>query len=350
MNPTVTPLIQTIGNVCVAIAALIFLLPLQHLLWDSARKHVSNDQWVTPALIVLIPLWLVLMGALLCVTASGGFQWLRVLCATISGGAEWFRFFLRPVLLTIAATLALGVVSFVFVGLYSRPGFLPRIIFCPPIYLLPLVTMLLVLLSLNPKLDLVIPLPVFRFSWTIFAALSLTGCLGFGGYQLVRWSVNTAGTLARQISDGPATPRKLTEIATLDPQNDFTSLLFLADQHESREVREAAIARLRSHPKFLETLIAELNSGHVEPAVAFLHSATLSPAEQARLARPARKAMQRWVSAIPAPNYTTKQRMKQLRDWGTEMFGVLVKKFAATDVDFAPVVADFNEKVAATKH
>ena len=74
----VTPLQQTLGNICAGLATLIFLLPLQHLLSDYARKEVSHNQWVTPALFILIPLWLLLMGALLCVTSSGGFDWLRL--------------------------------------------------------------------------------------------------------------------------------------------------------------------------------------------------------------------------------------------------------------------------------
>ena len=102
------------------------------------------------------------------------------------------------------------------------------------------------------------------------------------------------------------------------------------------------------HPKFLERLSTELETGYVEPAVGFLRDATLFPAEQARLARPARKAMQRWVDRIPAPNYTTKKHLKDQRRWGTEMFRVLPEKFASTGVDFAPVMDHFKDKVEPT--
>ena len=133
MNPPAMPAYQTIGNICVAIAALVFLLPLQHLLWDYARKNLNNDQWVTPALFILIPLWLLLMAALLCVTASGGFDWLRLGRPALSA-------------LTVAATLSLAVVSFVLIAMYIRPGFTPRIIYCPPLYLVHLGTLLLIIL------------------------------------------------------------------------------------------------------------------------------------------------------------------------------------------------------------
>ncbi|MEO6244136.1 MAG: hypothetical protein ABIQ12_01765 [Opitutaceae bacterium] len=328
---------QTTGNICVALAALIFLLPLQHLLSDYARKHLSNSEWVTPALTILIPLWLGLMVALLCATASGGFDWLRL-------G--------RPALytLTVAATLALAAVSFVLIGLYIRPGITPSAIYSPPLYLVHFATMLVVVLSVNPRLTLGFSPQVIRLPWSIFAGLSLVAGVGFGGYWLVHTGVGTMAGIAHRLRHpGPSSQEILAKIATLDPQTDFGDLIGRANQYESREVREAATARLRSNPNFVEQLSTALKTGPIEPAVEFLYSATLSPAEQTRLAGPALTAMHRWVGHAPAANYTTKENLQRLRGWGTGMFRVLSEKFAATDIDFAPVIADFREKVDAPK-
>ena len=57
----------------------------------------------------------------------------------------------------------------------------------------------------------------------------------------------------------------------------------------------------------------------------------------------ARKVMPRWVDRIPAPNYTTKHNLKRLHRWGAAMFPVRAQNFAGTGVDFAPVIADFQE-------
>jgi hypothetical protein len=111
-------------------------------------------------------------------------------------------------------------------------------------------------------------------------------------------------------------------------------------------VREAATARLRAHPAFVERLAAELTDGHVEPAVTFLRDATLSAAERERLAGPARTAMERWVNRIPAANYTTRKRLAELSRFGTVMFGALTETFADAGVDFAPLISEFREKVA----
>ena len=329
MNPPSLAPYQTIANVCVAIAALIFLLPLHYVLWDYARKHVSDSSWVTPALYMLIPLWLLLMAGLLCVTASGGFDWLRL-------G--------RPALyvLTVAAALALAVVSFVLVGSYIRPGFIPNFIFYVPLFLVLIGTMLLVVLSLDPQLG--ISPQVVRLPWTIMAGLCLVGGVGFGGYWLATEGVGGIARIAQRLN-GPSSQEVLAEVATLDPQTGFDDLLGYATRYASDDIREAATARLRSNPDFLERLASELENGNGERAVEFLYSATLTPAEQARLAGPARGAIASWVARIPAPNYTTKKNFRDLRSWGTEMFSVLPGKFAGTGVDFTEVIADFNDKV-----
>lgn len=322
------PRYQAVGNASVAIAALI-LVPLHYVLWHYARKYLSDDQWVNPSLFTLIPLWLLLMVALLCVTASGGFDWVPVGRRALSG-------------LTVAATLALAVVSFMLIGMYIRPGFTPRFLYYPPLFLVLLGTMVLVVASLNPQLG--VSLRLVRLPWTIVAGLSLVGCVGVGGYWLATTGVGSLANMAVRRFTMPSSQETLAQVSALDPQADFPDLLRWTARNASREIREAAIARLRSNPDYLERLATELETGYVEPAVGFLHSATLTPAEQARLAGPARTAMQRWVSRIPAPNYTTKEHLRNLRDWGTEMFRVIPGKFAGTGVDFTAVIADFRER------
>lgn len=335
MNSPALP--QIIGNLCAGLATILFLFQLQKLVSNYASKYVSTNDWTTPALYILIPQWLLLMGALLCVAVTGGFDWLKLGRTTIY-------------VLAVAAAIALAAVSFVFIALYIRPGFTPRFLYTPVIYGITLATVLLVALSLNHKLAPGIPIQWLRWPWTIFAALSLVGCVLFFGYEAVRLGVGgVTGIVHRIANPGPSSADVLAKIATLDPEKNFTDLLRQTNRHESREVREAATDRLRSNPDFLEHLSSELETGYVELAATFLRDATLTPAEQTRLARPACKGMQRWVDRIPAPNYTTKKHLKDLRSWGTEMFRVLPSKFASAGVDFAPVIEDFHAKVEAKR-
>lgn len=335
MNTSSAP--QIIGNLCVGIAALAFLLPLQKLLMDYAGKHVNDNEWTTQALFALIPLWLPLIVAMSCVTSIGGFDGLR---------------FGRPTLhaFAITSTASLAALTFVFIGLYIRPGFTPRGLYTPVIYLVPLSTLLLAGLSLNPKLASTVPIQWLRLPWTILASLCLVLCVGGIGIWIARTGGGGIADFAHRLSNpGPSSGEIIVKVSTLDPNTQFEDLLWHATRHSPRPICEAATARMRSHPKFIDRLSSELESGHVEPALGFLCNATLSPAEQARLAKPARTAMERWVDRIPAPNYTTRKHLKQLRKWGEGTLKPVSERFANTGVDFSQVLEDFREKVEAKR-
>ncbi|MBL7986145.1 MAG: hypothetical protein JNM91_14155, partial [Flavobacteriales bacterium] len=137
MNPPTSP--QIIGTSCAGLAVLLFLLRLQPFLAEWARKETSSDQWVAPALSILLPIWVLMMIALLCMTAGGGFDWVRL------GRGKLY-------LLTVAAAFALACASYLFIGLYLRPGFTPRGLYSPFLYLILFSTVLLVVVSLNQKL------------------------------------------------------------------------------------------------------------------------------------------------------------------------------------------------------
>ena len=107
-------------------------------------------------------------------------------------------------------------------------------------------------------------------------------------------------------------------------------------------MRETATARLRMNPNFIEALAADLNSRGPSTALGLVESTTFSPDELAKLALPTRNAIKRFIAGIPAPNYTTPERRKQLRAWGRKTFAAIAKKFASTDVDFAPTLAAFE--------
>lgn len=335
MNASSIP--QITGNLCAGLAAALLLFPLRNVLWEYSRKYLSDDRWVAPTLSILGPQWLLLLVALLCVTQRGGFDWL-----------PWGRTSLY--VLTTLATVSLAAVTFVFIGLHIRPGFTPRHLYSPVIYLVPLSTVLLVVLSLNPSLTAGASLQWLRVPWVLFAALSLVVGGGFLGIRGVRGVVGAVAVVAHRISNpGPSSQELLAQVSALDPEADFDDLLRGSCCYSSRQVREVATARLRSNPRFLDRLATELESGHVEPALDFLLDAELSRNELDQLARPTLRALERWVGRIPAPNYTTKKHLKDLKNWGKVRISGLSQKFAGSGVDFAPVLEEFQDKIAAPR-
>ncbi|MGE0443159.1 MAG: hypothetical protein AB7S39_21960, partial [Gemmatimonadales bacterium] len=164
MNPSTSQ--RVIGTVSAGLAALLLLLRLQPFLAEWERKQTSSDLWVTPALGILGPLGGLLMVALLAMTAGGGFDWIRLS---------------RPklFLLAVAAAFALAAASFLFIAFYLRPGFTPRGLYRPFIYLITFSTVLLVVVSLNQRLMPGLSVQWILRPWAWFTALSLVGTLVF---------------------------------------------------------------------------------------------------------------------------------------------------------------------------
>ena len=327
---------QTIGNICVALAAVIYAFPLQYLLWELSRKKDDGGGAIA-GVILLAPLWLLLLVALLCTTAHGGFDWLKLSRTLLYG-------------LVVAATLSLAAVTLT--GLATRPNasLLDRLISGVPIRLLPALTMAVVVFALNPRFAGGLAQAV-RISWTALAALCLLGCAGYLGYKLVFAGGSNLGALAQRFRySGEVARENLARIPALDPEKDFQVLLGLADQFQSREVREAATARLRTQPKFLEALIAELNSGAEDKALAFIESASLTPAEQQQLAAPACAAMKRYAEDMESQvQYMSSERRKSARKWGTYLFESVAKKLGNHGVDFQPAIGAYEAAFASSR-
>lgn len=331
MNPTA--LQQIIGTISAGLAALLFLLRLQPFLWEWTGKQTSSDQWATPALYILAPIWGLIMVALLCMTASGGFDWIRL------GRGKLY-------LLTVAAAFALAVASYVFIAFYLRPGFTPRGLYSPFLYLILFSTVLLVVVSLNQKLLPGISVQWLLRPWAWFTALSLLGSLILSGHWIATNGVRgLSGVAMRIIVLLPPSKEELAQVEQLDPKTDFEKLLRHANRDEKRAVCEAATARLRSDPEFVERMALLLDSGYADPALAFVRDAELLPAEKARFARPTLNALGRWVNSAPPPNYTTSENLKRTRRFGDELFRVLPGKFAGTGVNFSELQGWYKEKM-----
>lgn len=326
-------LLQATGNACLGLATLMLLFPLPRLLAKYAALGIQDDRWVTPALFVVIPIWLLLMMALLCMTASGGFAWMRL------GGPALYT-------LTVAASIALATVTFVFIGLYIRPGFTPQGLYAPVIYFAPIVTALLVLSGLNPRIAAALPIHWLRIPWVVFTGISIVISLPFLGYRLVTDGLSGIGRRAAElVSSHIDAPEELASITTLDPRTvyDFNKLLGLAGKYHGPRTREAATARLRELPDFNARLIELLESaGSNNDALDFIESASFTPEEMKLLAGPTRTALEQFIDGIPAPNYMPRDRQKELLKWGRNSFPVIIGKFAGTKVDFSGIMPAFE--------
>jgi hypothetical protein len=53
-------------------------------------------------------------------------------------------------------------------------------------------------------------------------------------------------------------------------------------------------------------------------------------------------AIECFIKDIPAPNYMSPERRKELFRWGRKTFPVIIEKSSSTDVDFSNVMPDFE--------
>jgi hypothetical protein len=328
MNPP--PLLQTLGNVCVALAALLYLLPLQWLLLELSRKRDDGGGAIA-GLLIVVPMWLLLLAAVLCVVAGGGFDWLRL----NRGGLH---------ALAVLGTLSLAAVSLARFEMFQNPDLTTRLLRAGPIHIGVVLSIGLVLLSLNPGLMPGLSRRAVQLPWVVCAGLALLLCGGLVGKSLVRaGGGRLAGIVHRIRNAGPASAELVARVATLDPRRDVDDLLRLAGPYQSRAVREAATARLRSDPGFIDTLAAGLDSGDPSRALEFVFGADLTREEAARLALSTLHAIERFTDDIPAPNYLPPERRKQLLAWGRKTLPVIAEKFAGTGVEFGPVLGAFEQ-------
>jgi hypothetical protein len=324
---------QLIGNICVGLAALIYVLPLQLMLFEISNKRNGQTDHGAGFFVIagiLIGMWLLLLVGVWCVIASGGLDGLRL-------ARVWFY----P--LALGAALAMLALSLLIFEFPNHPNFLTRWIGRVPFYVFPVATMLFIVLALNPRFTSSLPLAPVKSIWLICAGLSLALCGGYLGYRFAVPALGRAASLASFLARRGETDREIiSKIAALDPQRDFADLLHWANQYQSRAVREAATDRLHRRPDFLEALAATLTSRSPERGLDFLPNATLSPDEQKHLALPARTALEGFIDDIPAPNYMSSDRRKQLLKWGRKTFPVIAEKFSATDVDFSQIMSAFE--------
>ena len=329
MNPTAFQ--QTTGNICVAVAAFIYALPLQVLLHELSHKRNDHGQGTLVGIFLLVPMWLLLLAALCCTIASGTFDGLR-----FSRG--WLY------TLGIGAILSMLALSFMCFEFPNHPNFWTRFVGRVPVYVFSAATLLVVALSLNPSFSASIPLvPIIRV-WYVCAGLSLLLCGGYVAHRfLLGGLIQRVGAVAYRFGQrGPSDQDILNQLGTLRPVEDFEALLRRGGPHESRSVREAAAGRLRTHPQFIETLAGQLNSRYPEYALEFVQAAMFSPAEQTQLAPSVRAGLERYIADIPPPNYMTSERRGQLLKWGHKAFPTIIEKFSATGVDFTKIMPAFE--------
>ncbi len=301
MNPSVTQ--QLLGNGCMALAAFLFLVPLQLVLFELRSKAMDGGAVFAVGLL-LLSLWTLFVVGLVLVTASGGFDWLRL--------SRWAQY----LLVTAAITGLLVVSSMRFETRMPEPNLLQVVFIKWPIQFVPLLTIALVVLSLNPQWWPNVPRQYVQWAWAFIAACCLVFWVGLLAYRLVTYqSATRAAHTVRAMANG----------------------------YKSDVVRKAAIAKLRGDPPFITKLADKLRSISVQDGLDVVSIDTFSEGEKKQLALPVRSAMERVTQDTRREfRYIAKDRRKSMRKSVGREFNHIATQFASTGVDYRPAIHAFE--------
>jgi hypothetical protein len=207
---------QILGNISLALAALLYFVPLQLVLQEGAmRRNDGGHFWA--AFFVLGPLWLLAAGGLSASVLRGGLDW--------TGRGRGLL--IAGVLLVSLALAALTVFSYLGkVGTADDMPWAARPFVGWAVYVFPLVTLLFGFLSLNPQLSSSVPAILYRGPMAVVALAGLLCGLGLVLEALSAVQAQQTQRIEREVARADERDRqRAAEVEALDPVSDFPKLL-----------------------------------------------------------------------------------------------------------------------------
>jgi hypothetical protein len=323
----------SLGNICVGIALLIFLVPLQLMVREpAARGGDGGGGIIWGSIFVLVPLWFLLTVALCAATARGALDWLTRVRAL-------------QYLVVLAACVAMAVVTFFSMALKHEPmSQVPgaaRPFLGWAVLVFPPIVMGFCVLALDPGLASAVPAPTYR----IPAALVGAACLLASGGLLWQWFSFTqqeaAARVERMVARDTERDREmLAEVERLDPVKELGRLLDKTGPFESPAIRELAVKKARSHPSFSAELAAMLQNEWCIETLTFLEAN--DPPEAAALAEPARVAMLRVAKKVRKDMEEAHHLYDDSFDSHARRVMAVADRLRGHGVDYSPAIREFR--------
>ena len=182
------------------------------------------------------------MGGLLCVTAEGGFDRLRM-------SRKW------QYVLVLLVALSFAALTLLRLELGKHPSMLERIASVAFTHVFPLLTIPLVLVNLQPRIAAVISLKAVHVPWSVLCSEQPRAVRRLSRLSAVqRYGGSARRSSHRWQGSNELSEMNLALIPQLDPKRDFTELIGFTSEFNSKAVREAAITQLRNPPSKRSTM------------------------------------------------------------------------------------------------
>lgn len=258
-------MLTAIGNIFLAIATLIFLALFNSMFLQRVPRTGDGAMGYAWAMIIGFFAFFVCMAIVTAtIGAKGGFAWVGT-----SGGSR-FLLVSAGVFLTVLGAGLAGMTR----GDAGGWGLIPlRMLstFVPA--LVPALLLIGSAVLLNSGILKSVPAPVYQWSLIVAAGLGLLS-VGAGIFSFV---VQEADNRARRIKsnidfEDSNQQRMLNQIDTCDLSKNMVFILVFTDANQSPQVRERAVAKVKTRPDWQEELVRRLQNDWAPEAFTFLAS------------------------------------------------------------------------------
>ena len=324
-----------LGNILLAIATLLFCLLFSMLFLkqsprggDAAMGHAWSIMLLNLAFLILMILVALIIGS------KGGFSWVA--------SGKTARFLLITLgLLASVATVAAGAL---FKG---EPGpfaaFINRFLGFTPA-LVPALLIVGSAILLNDGLRNSLPVSAFKIPLTTAFALGVLGASALLLGLFIESNRNTRRRIEQMYSDQDRNhARQLADIDSCDVSKDLVFILVFTDANHDDDIRERALAKIKSRPDWQEELIRRLDSGWAREPFTFLASNAVDNPEM--FLEPVRlgilnvaKSFREDIRRSSHPSHFYPERFS----WEVERILRTVEKFEGKGVDYLPAVRELR--------
>ncbi len=321
-----------IGNILLAVAALLYAVLLSAA-YGPAPSNAGDAAggYAMSTLLFYLVFAACMAGVALIIGAKGGFAW--------TPGSGMSRF-----VLVAAGLLSMLFISALSTALKFEPSsqvpFAVRYItgFVPALF--PLILLGSSAILLNAGLRESVPAAVYKIPLYVALGLSALACL----VGMVEWMAYQERRTADRIAEIQSDQARyhdmhLQEIETADPMTGILGLLSFTGRYHDADVREKALAKIKSNPEWQQELVRLLDTDH------FYHVYTFLDAEDVDDKTLFPEALNRSILRMANEIRQGIAGASHLNDWsfeylGTERMLQSASRFKGMGVDFLPAVRE----------
>jgi hypothetical protein len=315
-----------IGNLLLAIAALLYLVPFQIFLRETIPQAGHGAGGEIVFIYVTVPLWLMVFVAWCILLARGEFSWL-------GGGRGWQ---LSVLVLTWIALTVVTSLAAMLRGDSQMPWALRPFMY-GGIHLLPVLVVLATFALLNPSISAPIPVLVSRLTLGICGTCALVPSLGMLAQWIVISEKKASAAVKNEVEFHDQNIRNiLTEVEALDPVNDLGRLLGYTASNGFEAPRELAVKKIGTHPHLQEELALRLANQWSVETLGYLELNT--PPDPAALAIPVRTALESLTPWIQREVASNSSFWPETYSSETRMALAVADKYASYGIDYVPAV------------